>query len=432
MKKQIFTISTLALLMAGSLSSCKKDKETMPEAARPKVSTLSNNISFTFYDFGTQIEEDDFLKNPDDANDEAYNYVEYALTLGLLEMYNNHPQLVDQLLQKTNSTRNKCYNLFNFADEVPQVDAIFNAVFDARFSDFSVYGNNWRAYVQEKYKYDVHYTPFVRFANNGTINFNMPAYVAAPFEISEEKFSDFDNNIPLWIKDGNVTKFTTLNEDMSKVIGNPVLLISNGFAGDESNVTQLIREEEQTMVPYKCTFPNHRHEYLTHHYFKINERYEGTGKSDYVFVWVARAAFRADLLNWENATVTGTHSKSVHKNDIGKLFHEEFTVFSPDMYNPHPRCFEIQLMASYPSVYKSYAVGAYEKDWYAGWKDVMKAANSAGVYESWQGRRKYSNEWYYFDPSTNNSYPFNVRNPAQHTTYYNYNKGELRLHRWNL
>lgn len=432
MKKKIYAISALALMMTAGLSSCKKDSASTPVAGGPKLSTMASNQNFTYYNFGVDILEDDFLRNPEDPNDEAYNYVEYALTLSLLELYNNHPQLLNELVQKTNSTRNKCYNLFHFADETPMIDDIFNDVFASRFGDFSVYGNNWRAYVQEKYKYDVHYTPFARFANNGTINFNTETYIAAPFEVSEEKFTNFDNNIPLWMKDGNTMRFSTLDEATSKVLPNPVLLISNGLEGDESRIAQFIHEEEQVLTPYKCTFPTHRHEYLTHHYFKINERYEGTGKSDYVFVWVARAAYRPDLINWENATVTGTHSKSVAKNQIGNLFHEEFTVFSPDMYNPHPRCFEIAMMASYPSVYKSYAVGAYEKDWYAGWKDVMSAANYAGTYELYQGRRKYSNEWYYLDPATNKSYPFNVRNPNQHTTYYNYTKGELRLHRWNL
>lgn len=74
---------------------------------------------------------------------------------------------------------------------------------------------------------------------------------------------------------------------------------------------------------------------------------------------------------------------------------------------------------------------ATEVDGYAGYKYLGSYKTASGTIIPINSRRKYANEWYFFDPASNNSYSLKGRHPSPHTTYYNYNKGELRMHRWN-
>ncbi|GAA0548256.1 hypothetical protein GCM10009415_33040 [Chitinophaga japonensis] len=390
--------------------------------------------AFTYYTFGTDITEDDLLANPDDPAEEAFNKIDFAMTLGLLEIYNNHPAIMAQLVSDINGTRNKIYSLLTFANDNPTVNTIFNTIFAQRFEDFSNY-TNWQDFIDQNYHYDTTYTPFVHFANIGAnLDVNLQPYVAAPFEINEEKFTNFSNHIPVWIGDGNGgTKLTAVNEPMAKQIFNPLVLVSNANFGCEESIYNPIYEEPvlPPVVPMSCGLPptQHLHEHLSQTKFKINHRYERTGQSDVTFIWVARLAYLPSNNNWADYTVTGSEGKDVHKNDIGKLIDYEFVIFTPDMFQS-PGCFEIELMSLSQQLYEGYAFGVYEKDWYSTFKNVMNAKNSSG-WETWKGRRKFENEWYYFNPADNNSYNFAQRNPTRHSTYTNYTKGEIRLHRWD-
>lgn len=441
MRKITLRSASIALLFAAALSGCNKNESTSkPESQNKRTPAALSTMSLSelqFYTFGEEITEDDFLKVPHDQAYEDFNYAEYALTTGLLEIYNNHPDLLEDLVQKISSTRNKCYNLFTFAQERPDVNAIFNQAVATRFPEFI---GGWQEFVEQNYKYDIDYTPFVRFVNLGDVNISEQPYVVSPNEIDEEKFTSFNNNIPMWVKTDSEMLFTTLDQSRAAQIINPMLSISNGQVGDElREYTDLGHNGGGNATTDRCNFGWHLHEYLTHHYFKINERYEATGASEYTFAWVARAAYRPDLNNWDEVTKYGLIEKSVSKTEIGSLIHHERTVFGPDTYESYPalnveRCFEIAMLAA-PNrqhLYKSYVVGAYEMDWYAQNKTLFYASNALGDEQEYVSHRKFYNEWYYLDPNTNRSYPFNVRNPAQHTTYYNYTKGELRLHRWNL
>lgn len=439
MKKQIIRLSCMALVSSLVFSSCQKDDSTIQSNSDDLQMVTMSAPQFRFYEFGTEISENDFLKNPDDAKDEEYNKVEYALTLGLLEIYKNHSDILTQLIQKTNSTRNKCYNLFTFANEQSAINSIFNAIFASRFNDFGSYGNNWKSYVEAKYKYDVNYIPFVRFANQGQINIQQQPFIAAPFEIDEDKFPEFDDNIPMWIKAPEGIKFSTLNYENAKILTNPTILISNGHIGDEVAIFENIPglNPSGTVQPMSCDLPTHVHEYITHTKFKINYRYESSKYSEYKFIYATTVGFNPSTFQWVNKydeVKFYANGKKVHKNDIGKLLDFYFDVYTKDLYpngssSTPALCFDIVNMNS--TVYQTYAVGAFELDWYAGMKKVLSVKNSAGTTLTYKDRRKFDNEWYFLDPSTNNSYPFNTRNPNPHTTYTNYNKGELRLHRWN-
>jgi hypothetical protein len=430
MKKNLKTPLLMAAVPLILLGSCKKEEPAGTTAGKQAKSNLvSSSVPLTYYNFGTEILEEDFIKSPENDLEEQYNRVEYGLTLGLLELY-NHPDLLAALVSKTYQSPNKCYDMFIFASEHPEVNDIFNQVFATRFDDFSSYDNSWKRYVEANYKYDINYIPFARFANRGGIDLARETFIAAPFEISEEKFPDFDDNIPLWVKGDNGVQFSTLNYTTAKVLVNPTLLISNGVLGDGNVVFEPAPEDPPPAQTMSCYLPSHVHEYLTHTKFRIDHRYEGTGKSEYKFIWGATTTYKPADGDWYSYQKISANGTKVHKNDIGTDINYYFDTYSPTWF-PTNYCFEINMMGL--AIYKHYAVGAMELDWYAGMKDVFTIRNQYNTGDiTYKDRRKFSNEWYFLDPATNISYPFNVRNPAQHTTYHNYNKGHLQLHRWNL
>lgn len=437
------TPSIIAAIALGgaalALSGCSKEVSGVESPPAQKTYVPSKYYrhagpSLTYYTFGTDITEDHLLKNPDDLADEQFNYVNYALTLGLLQIYSD-PALTADLVQAIINQPGKCYDLVQFADAHPGVDAIFNTVFAARFADFSSYGNNWQTYVDAKYLYDVHYRPVAYFANEGVYNLDEEVYVGAPFEVNEEVFPDFDDDIPVWINTAdNGRLFTTINEEKARLTRNPILMISNGHEGDAGKPTAGGFKDHKDPVPnYGCPTAGHIHEKLSHRKFKINERYERTGKSEYAFCWHTRIPYIPSTMSWAGGTPSyfeGWKYKKVDKDQIGQLIDFDFKVFYAAMWTggPPDPCFDIVQMANSPGVYQGYVVGAYEKDWYSSNKKIFNVTNGVDPYDVGYPR-KYDNEWYFLDPAANNSYPFNIRNPQPNSMYINYTKGELWLER---
>lgn len=427
-------ISKLLLLMAITLViSCKKEQKvntnnSIEQNSIKKNARIVQRAPFQFYHFGTEITESDFLNNAEDAWDEKFAKTEFPLVLALLELY-NHPTLLNELVEKANSTPAKCYNLYRFAEEKPEINPIINSIFATRFSDFGNFGNNWKTYLEANYNYDKQYIPFVSLLNRGKINLSKDKYIAGAYEINEEKFTEFRNNIPMWISGIDLSNITTLTEEQAHAIDNPIITISNGFAGDEikENIDPV---DNENTVGQKCNTITHNHEYITHKKFKINERYESTGCSEYTFIWMENIGYDPTNNGWYQygSPLTGSKSCDVSKNDVGsKTFNWEFSVFSADMFT-FGKCFEIDLLPLNQTCH--FGVGAYERDWARGWKDLISFC-TAGGNDAIQGRRRYTNDYYFFNPGSNSSYPFGIRHPGHHTSYFNTDKGELQLHRWN-
>lgn len=443
-----------AIFIAGG---CSKTKKEVPvsEQASPSVMKTMTASTFTYYEYGKDITEDDFLKNNHDAADEAFNYVNHAMTLGLLDIYQNRPALMASIVAEIAASKNKELNLYHVADAHPEVEEIMNAAFSQRFSS-----SDWRSYVAAHYVYDTAYVPFIGFMNIGETDAGKAPYVSEPLELNEEKFTQFDDDYPMWVKEGLILKFTSVNEAMGFTLTNPIVGICNGFEGDdmadrikvptrfEENGKDISMDEIPSNRPDPnggpvnpggtagpSPAPRHLDEWITHVKFQINERYENWGKSEYAVVWYAGQA-QVINSNYQWAVyVSPTHSisKKVNKNEIGTMFDFYFDVFSKDYYGANTYTFGD--VSSMPTpLYENFGIGFYEYDWgiFNG-KDLFRVRTDiSNTWKYIKGFRKYYDEWYFINPATNNGYPFNVRNPNQHTSFWSYTKGVVQLHRWNL
>lgn len=417
-------------LVAIGFASCKKETKTPGESGN---SELQFAPPFTYYVFGTDITEDDFLKAPDDDACEKFNYVDYALTLGMLEIYQHHGDLLADLMSSMRGTPNLCYNLFQFASEHPAVNQIYDSVFAARFSNFSTYGD-WKGFVQANYIYDTTYIPYVRFANLGTIDFSLPAYAAAPLEINEEKFTNFDDDLPMWINNGTSMLFTTINEANAALVQNPILLTANAFSGAENiqNPTVPDFPPIPSQQPKSCGLTNppspHIHEKISHTKFKINHRYESAGRSEYNFVFIAAKTYVQSNNNWGNwAGNIIQHEKKVKKSEIGTTLFFNFEIFFPTYY-ASPFCIDINMLTLSHLYDKNFVVAAYERDWAFFYKPIL-TVTYAGQPVQYESRRRFYGDWYYWHPEYNDYYDFMTRNPTPGSQYVNTTKGEVWLTR---
>lgn len=447
MKKTILPMVILCQLFF----ECRKPNvKPEPLSVSPEAKPQYNLSSgMTYYTYGTDIVESDFLDNPDDPADQQFNYVGHALTLGLLEVYNNNPTLMNDLVQFISETRNLQGNLFLFAEQHPEIDPIFNQVFASRFQDF---GSSWQDYVNAHYQYDTHYTPFACIANKRNYVLTDYPFVASPFEISEEKFKTFDNDYPLWMKTSSALLFSTLNKGNVQDIPNPIIYIGNAFPGDDNNnmhvsPSEFERDqvglgggryypEEPPVVPMSCGLSplpaGHTHEWISHVRYQINERYEGTGKSEYTIFWAYYRAHAPAINDWgpyggpaTNRRWWHKESRKVAKSEIGTTKDWYFDVFGPTLYK-EPACFDIERMYS-QSVWDYFFFAAFEED-------DLTPAKSLGTVKAWGGdiierkeKMKYANEWYFFTPSSNNRFQFTNYFPTPGSTYYNYTKGKLEM-----
>jgi len=432
MKLQLQSVFAATLLGATLIAGCKKEMKTPDEKLDTSKLTAINGNQFIYYTLGTDITEADLIATPGDQAQERFNKIDLALTYGLLALYKDRPAIIQNMVTKANNTTNKLYNLLTYSNENPQINPVFDSVFSSKFQDFATYGS-WKNYVQANYHYDTTYVPFVRFANIDTISFNAEPYIAAPLEIvNEQNFPSFENEIPLWVKTTSGIKLTTVNEVSVNNLGNPILIVANGFNGDEMQVN--VRSIKPSMLPpavqpITCFILSHVHEGIQHQNFSINHRYDRSANSEYAVVWDACSQYDPSDGTWWEALEGGAFKKDVHKSNMGQWISMDVPIFYPELFD-NPLCFDIVVMPT--ALYDRFAIGMYEYDWYAGLKKiytVVKPAAAGGFMEE-KGWRKFYNEWYYFDPNTNNSYPFVPRHPSPNTLYPNYSsKGNIHLNR---
>jgi hypothetical protein len=91
-KQTILIAPLITVLLLGACSKLEKQTQKSKEKTEMKIISEQARV-FTFYEYGKDITEDDFLKNEHDDADQAFNYVNHAMTLGLLDIYQNNPDL---------------------------------------------------------------------------------------------------------------------------------------------------------------------------------------------------------------------------------------------------------------------------------------------------------------------------------------------------
>jgi hypothetical protein len=382
MKKPLVAITALFLL-----SACKKSIDDKGVATPMKLTNFSQQ-NFVHYELGKDILETDFLHNPNDNLDTRFNNIEYTITLALLEIYQNHNTTFDSLVSKVNDKQERFVQLFDAANAFPLLDSVLESMFLKRYpSEFTA---DWRTFVSENYKYDIAYIPILTFANLGNVDLELPASLATPFEIDEDKFPEFDDNVPMWYKTDGGTFLTTINEHQAATFANPILTINNATINDITAPSPFTPSLPMPVDPpppvnllMSCNLATHAHEGIFQHKFTLTERFETSGgKTEFTMAIVKVAAYDNVLSTpskWVATSNINDYSKlvtkKIQKDDIGTEIMWPKEIFGPNQYE-NPQCFDF---ATAQSVSPRFGLAYFEYDWIRTKKKLLTVNNSQNV-----------------------------------------------------
>src|SRR6218665_998461 len=109
MKKLTLAICSLTVM---SIVGCKKEAGQPAQPHKPALSAISAPTPFTYYNYGVDIKEADFLINSNDAADTRFNLINHAMTLSIIKLINNNHSSVADLVSAAAANPAKMVNLF--------------------------------------------------------------------------------------------------------------------------------------------------------------------------------------------------------------------------------------------------------------------------------------------------------------------------------
>jgi len=380
-------IAVAALLLNGCANIFKGTRE---EVGKEKL--------IHYIDNNQEIKK--LLLNPEDREDEKINTYLYYLGLSLQGLVRNPTfnQVVISLAQRsTNQTANLLELKPEFQEAINRyLQSNFNLTLDRIAKDLTHKGEM--------------YVPCIFIPNLENIDYSIQPVLSPNIEVDCSKNEKLEDNIIAWLytKSGKI-KEIIIGENNVIRTSVPIFLMDNGEANPKQyNFKTYPPDSNPTPSAAKTTY-FHSNEY------KINWRFEGgSNKSEFTIV-----AYRIDptgTVHWIYNSSGWQQIAKVHKDDIGKYL-SKWILFARN-YTP------------YNTNYVFW--NTYERDWNRSDKSLGQAsANGKTIYLS--GRRKYSGDWYNWDPSN-----LQASRPDFNFIYWNWAKwfihsnGELRVWRVEL
>jgi hypothetical protein len=371
-------------------ASCSRKIETT------KDSTNNQRIAGEALQYGTDILFNDIAGHGEDAKDIQLNEAVLNLTLALKDVLTNQT-VTTKIVTQINSTIGKQQTLSNVTQAVPELTVILNGRLAQLIPDFATkYGGNWENYAKIFLLYDaVQYEPMLNLGNSQPINIAGEVKICAGLGINEEKFPEFDDNIPCWYQTATgPTSFTTIDAAYAYNSTDPIIILDNGLTG------------EDVFVPRVDPGKNNKNsrgstDALKHSDFKINHAYEGLSKIDYtVDVVLTLAQDKDDINKTQRTLVQAPKITKVSKSSVGTNLTANFDIASDAVLSwPAGTNFTFNPAKCSP---KYFGIISYEHDWWASKKLIdVEVCQKPGVVitaQPYNGRLKYVHEWYHFDP----------------------------------
>lgn len=394
--KNLIKFFVLFSFISGLYTSCQKDNFIESEFITKKIEQVKVLDNIETVNNPISIEE--YTLNSIDTDDENINKQLLEIAIATREYFKGNIQN-EAIMSKANLSSNKCFNL----NELSSINSLKSAnkeylnliavISNASLKHRST--NPLKSGVVEEY------VPAIHIVNLETADMNKQPLICPGFEVNSELegLEDFEDYIVAWFYDeNNNLNEILINEEMAMSTSHPVFVIDN------AEEAEIYREQftYNSSAPLKSTMSGTEY----HSYeFKINERYEGSGDSEFC-ITAAQIDENGDvkLILRDNGYTSWKQISSVSKRNIGRLF-SEWNQFCSDDVLPFESNFIFW--------------NTYERDWYSSDKSLGQALrNNTTIYLS--GKRKYSNEWYMYDPSELNNNPLDLN-----TIYYSWAKWHI-------
>lgn len=317
------------------------------------------------------------LLNPEDRDDEKINNYLYELSLATRDLIKdaNFNRVIVELAKKS---ENQTANLLELEKVAPQYyRAINNKLSDKGISLSSISSDLTHKPVNPNPKFPEtaeieKYVPAIFIPNLDIVDITKQPIISPNIEVDCSNDESIEDNIIAWYytKDGDL-KEILLSEETSLKTTNPLFLFDNASPNVKKNTVEILPPKGSN----KSTTAFHSHEY------KINYRYESSGKSEFCII-----AYRIDpsgTVHWIYNSSGWKEIAKVKKNDIGKSL-SKWTSHSGN-YTPYNQNYVFW--------------NTYERDWNRS-KKLIGDPTANGTHIYMYGRRKYESEWYAWIPST--------------------------------
>ena len=376
-------LKTIIILLAVTfvtLQSCEKK-----EMINTENGTIENHVVSTDK-IATLLTSNDinWILSNEDKEDMEVNKNLYYLGIALTEIVSEKVYIADIEAGVKKSQLNSI-TFDDFISQKSNVEAIINDKLNQ--TDLSALTSNKGKLeygtISNSFHYKgIEYRPVIHVANTKIADFSLSPIVSPGIEVKDNKEKGIENAIIAWRLSNNEWEEFLLMEDDAMNMKNPVMIISLSTDKDieidkrgdfviEDDETEIIDNpiNNKGLIPLAFNTGN----------FRIDYRYEGSGDSEFTIKSIVE---RNNVI-----TVKSRYEvASVDKNDIGDDLSSYMTFLPNDIFNPY----EVSLL------------NTYERDWYSGGQSLGYLTYSNGTKKYFEGKRKYYNEWYAFDPGTHN------------------------------
>ncbi len=408
-------LAALSMSAALFFTACQKEQTKTVEntTVQPAASGFRSTLEPC-----TEFDEADFLLNPNDAEDQNVNYALYYMTYAYRQVEAQHPTAITALKTAVQNSPAKEVDLYAFADNNPSITATINSAVAAIAEQSSV-NFKYKTFLNPKLVHtQIQYKPFIVVPNAATADFGLPIYWAVGAQIDENIHPTKEDHIPVFYLDelGNCN-FTALGEAEAMALANPLFIVTNGDLTVLSGVTPRsnfdVREEEQKSG-FRVLAPT-----FEQNLFLINQAYENSGRIDYAVIGLVRYATSND--GW-----LIDQGYRMNRNSLGLPMGVTFALVNHSAMRPFG---QYNIMARQ---FCDAVIASFEYDWYARGKDFGRLCllgGSGNGLEPLNGRSKYADEWYHFNPTTNNGFNLNAFNANLVMQTYTTSKGYMRIQR---
>lgn len=415
---KFFKLNLIALAVIFSIFSCSKEELTENQEPENEsvqyvldnVPSIANPNDVSLYTF-----------NEEDADDEKINLQLMDIAIATRDFLKETPQN-QTVLKSAKVSASGSINLFDLVSNSNlkssnQSAAYANLVSLLEKTDLTHASTNplKSGEIEE-------YVPAIYVPNAENADLSKQPIVGVGFEVNADLpgMEEYEDYIVAWYYDeeGNLHEIL-LDEETAMNTTNPVFIINN--AEDEAIKLKksAITYQSNGIPTSNLKSVNSRTEFHSHEY-KINHRYERSGKSEFC-ITAAHIDDNGNVysnLRKDNGTYnTWKKIADVDKNDIGKQKSHWEQFISTDV-SPHS------------SNYTYW--NTYERDWYSSNKFLGDGEGNGKTVHLY-GNRKYSGEWYAYDPDQvkNNKVDYNTIYGSWAKWHTN-SKGNFRLWRVEL
>ncbi|MGC9355294.1 MAG: hypothetical protein ACP5D9_15715 [Mariniphaga sp.] len=376
----------LLALIAGLIYSCQKDNFEETEIIIPKITNAKvlDNIESVY----NPVSIKEYTYNAFDADDENINKQLLDIAIAACEYFKDNSQN-EFIMSRANLSSNKCFNLNELASVNSLKSAnekyvnLISAINNADLKHKST--NPLKSGVIEEY------VPAIHIVNLETADMDKQPLICPGFEVNSEieGLEDYEDYIVAMYYDENDSlKEILINEKMAMGTTHPVFVIEN--SKEESFDIKSYTAVQNIDIILKSATPNGN---IKNNEFMINERYEGSGKSEFCITAALITESGEAKYILEGESKRYIEIMSVPKDGMGAYFGYPSILICSDDIEP---------------INDNYIFwNTYERDWYSSKKSLGRATKNNRTIDLW-GKRKYSHEWYAINPANLEQNPMDL------------------------